>query len=165
MIGGTQMKHRTAYPNELYHHGIKGMKWGVRRYQNYDGTRIGTGGAPVIKPSSLKGGVQRVGTGEAQRSSIPKALKKSVAGGQDGKAEGNARLAAKAPKVSDTLFGPNVKKGKDKEKSSHVKEALKDIGDAAEGAGKLADHAKKRDKNVKAANEKQLKNLEILLIE
>lgn len=29
---------RQSYPNELYHWGIKGQKWGVRRYQNSDGT-------------------------------------------------------------------------------------------------------------------------------
>ena len=27
-----------TYKNEIYHWGIKGMKWGVRRYQNKDGT-------------------------------------------------------------------------------------------------------------------------------
>lgn len=29
--------------NELYHHGVKGMKLGVRRYQNEDGTRTSAG--------------------------------------------------------------------------------------------------------------------------
>lgn len=29
--------------DELYHHGIKGQKWGVRRYQNKDGTYTSAG--------------------------------------------------------------------------------------------------------------------------
>lgn len=29
--------------NELYHHGIKGQRWGVRRYQNQDGTLTAAG--------------------------------------------------------------------------------------------------------------------------
>ena len=28
----------TPISDELYHHGIKGQKWGIRRYQNTDGT-------------------------------------------------------------------------------------------------------------------------------
>ena len=34
---------RYNYSNELYHHGIKGQKWGVRRFQNGDGSLTNAG--------------------------------------------------------------------------------------------------------------------------
>lgn len=67
--------------NELYHHGIKGQKWGVRRFQNedgsvtakgakryYDGDIAGTGGRSIMsnqkikKPGFVKGGPEKLNT-------------------------------------------------------------------------------------------------------
>ena len=32
------LAYRVTYSNELYHYGVKGQKWGIRRYQNPDGS-------------------------------------------------------------------------------------------------------------------------------
>ena len=46
------MKVRRLSPNELCHHGIKGQKWGVRRYQNPDGSLTSAGRERYNKNSS-----------------------------------------------------------------------------------------------------------------
>lgn len=40
--------------NEVYHYGVKGMKWGVRRYQNKDGTLTNTGKKRLIEERRTK---------------------------------------------------------------------------------------------------------------
>ena len=94
----------TDFPvsDELYHHGIKGQRWGVRRYQNDDGTltaagkaRYGKEGLGTNNPSSI---LRRAATGDfalglqRHRAKREERLKKAV---QKAKAEGNKEEAAK----------------------------------------------------------------------
>ena len=44
---------RPIYPNELLHSGVKGQKWGVRRYQNYDGSLTPAGKERYINKQSI----------------------------------------------------------------------------------------------------------------
>lgn len=46
--------------NELYHHGVKGQKWGIRRYQYADGTLTPAGQKRYRNNSSNK--IARVNT-------------------------------------------------------------------------------------------------------
>lgn len=48
------MEVRRIKSDELYHHGIKGQKWGVRRFQNSDGTLTDEGKKKIQHYKNVK---------------------------------------------------------------------------------------------------------------
>lgn len=69
-----------TYSNELYHHGVLGMKWGVRRYQNKDGSLTYAGKKKALKiqdryTNLTENGKYRKANGDYTLSGRKKALK------------------------------------------------------------------------------------------
>lgn len=52
-MGIWQYNYGPARSDELYHHGVKGQKWGVRRYQNEDGSLTPAGKVRYYKTMGL----------------------------------------------------------------------------------------------------------------
>lgn len=71
---------------ELYHWGVKGMKWGVRRYQNKDGTLTNAGKkryADNESDESVSVGNKGTGGEKNKTSKFNKAFEPSIKGGKD----------------------------------------------------------------------------------
>lgn len=65
-----------GYSSELYHHGILGQKWGVRRYQNKDGSLTPEGKKHVVFISGSSK-TQDKESGYYRRK-LPKEIKKEI---------------------------------------------------------------------------------------
>ena len=105
---------------ELYHHGTKGMKWGIRRYQNKDGSLTPAGRKRYASETAkLKDREKVIKTRERTSAKIAKLESKKAELDAREKALTNPKAAAKtAPKskpADDTPKQKNIKDMSDDE--------------------------------------------------
>ena len=106
------------YTNYLYHHGIKGQKWGVRRYQNKDGSLTNAG----QKRYGISGTIaKKIATGVALAGTA--ALATYALANPRTRQALLDKMKAVSPKVKDFV-------------KENGKKAVKSLGDSAKQAGK-----------------------------
>ena len=133
-------------PEEIYHHGILGMKWGIRRYQNPDGSLTPAGKKRYLhEDGSLnKKGIKRAqfGTSREQRDSLAKELTRLDDEKSSKKIKTSEVMKKDTYSVDDLLKrSKEVKTDKDKEKlKEDINEAYVKLENLAYEADKRVDN-------------------------
>ena len=132
------------YTNELYHHGVKGQKWGVRHFQNKDGSYKPGAEGRYDGDGKISRAIKGVKSGLSVR-------KKNHTLSSENKklASQNKKLVAQNKKLSDK--SKEEKEGKKFELSDRQKKAIK-IGAAVAGTALAAYGAKKLYDHIDATN-------------
>ena len=152
------MKPMNEYFNEMYgvsqdesleHHGILGQKWGIRRYQNYDGT---------LKAA----GKNRVRTDKDSKKQTKEERKAAKAAAKEEKKEAKAQKAYEKERaeIDDAIANVDIKKISEL-KSKMTDEDMVRLSVRAQALGKLGENLGKYQKQLpKSTGEKMLSALD-----
>ena len=156
------------YTNYLAHHGVKGMKWGVRRYQNADGSLTGKGrshyGIKSKRKDKIKKGLKIAGAGAAVAGAAGAAAVGATVGSSYSKTKKAWKYDnnnAKSSTEKSSMFERNIKRGKDKEKISPAEQFTKESSNTINNVKDAYKAAKRAYKSaeIEEAKAKQMKEI------